>query len=103
VAKSKTRTQKRQCEEIARSVDGVARVLNDLKAIPQNLMAEVNFIDSPGKPLGKATVSEACGGGVRIHLNLKGRAHRWGNAATPIGAAPINRDPCPFNHLSFRR
>jgi hypothetical protein len=41
-------------------------------------MAKVNFIDSPGKPLGKVTLSEEFGGGVPIHLKLKGRAHRWG-------------------------
>jgi superoxide dismutase, Cu-Zn family len=67
-----TEEQKRQCEEIARSTDGVARVLNDLKVISKAPSVEANFIDSTGKLVGKATLSEESGGGVRIQLNLNG-------------------------------
>jgi superoxide dismutase, Cu-Zn family len=67
-----TEEQRRQCEEIARGTDGVARVLNDLKVISKAPSVEANFIDSAGKLVGKATLSEESGGGVRIQLNLNG-------------------------------
>jgi Cu-Zn family superoxide dismutase len=63
--------QKRQCEEIARGIEGVARVLNYLEVVPKTTTAEAALISSTGKPVGTATLTEESGG-VRVHLDLNG-------------------------------
>jgi Cu-Zn family superoxide dismutase len=61
---------KRLSEESARSVSGVARVINNLQVAPKADTAEARFIDSAGNAVGKALVTELPGGGVRFHVTL---------------------------------
>jgi len=61
---------KRLSEETARGVSGVARVINNLQIAPKADTAKVEFIDSTGKQVGTASLTEESGGGVRFRLNL---------------------------------
>jgi Cu-Zn family superoxide dismutase len=60
---------KRLSEETARSVSGVARVVNNLEVAPKADTAEASFIDSSGNPVGTALLTEDPGG-VKFHFKL---------------------------------
>jgi Cu-Zn family superoxide dismutase len=66
----KTQDAKRLAEHTTMSVDGVSKVVNNLQVLPNT--AEAELLDNSGKSVGKATLREDSGAGVRIHLSLNG-------------------------------
>jgi superoxide dismutase, Cu-Zn family len=63
---------KQQAEQAAKGVEGVMRVTNNLQVAPKTSSAEAELLDSSGKSIGKASLTEQSDDrGVKIHLTVQ--------------------------------